>query len=130
MLKVLRFRGDGVTTASRNQPQPQLSYVGGLGFSCVKPSLVQCYNGGLEGQPIHWVCWAESESGKRLYYEKMKVICEEDGEDDILMGSCRLEYSDCFLESSLMKFVDEVLFLTPVGIIVVMMIIYIIFWSK
>ena len=69
VLKVLTFRADGLTTGVRSQPGPQLSYAGVRGSSCIKPRLVQCYNGGLEGQPIHWVCWAESEAGKRIYYQ-------------------------------------------------------------
>ena len=124
---MLRFQGEGVTTtAIRSHSEPQLSYVGVGGSSCIKPRLVQCDNGGLEGQPIHWVCWAESESGKKIYFEKIKVICEEDGEDHIFIGSCRLEYTDCFLKTSLiMKFLYKVFVLSPVGIIVVIIFIII-----
>ena len=132
-MKVLTFRADGLTSGVKKPPQPQLSYVGSLGSACIKPRLVQCHNGGLEAQlearPIQFVCWAESESGKRIYYEKMKVICEEEGEDHIYIGSCRLEYSDCFLKTSLiLKFLHNVFVMTPVGLIIIIFIL-IILWS-
>ena len=50
--------------------ESQLSYVGVGGSSCLKPRLVQCDNAGLEDQPVHWVCWAESESGEKNLFRE------------------------------------------------------------
>ena len=91
-LKVITLR-DGYQTTGRRGTVPQLECFSG---PCHKrPSVVQCYNKGTDGDDIQWKCEFDGEEGVNFDQSSLDVICEGyDYPDDeyLTIGSCGLEY--------------------------------------
>jgi hypothetical protein len=95
-VKVLTLERGKMTTSRRSAPIPQLQCVGGSAcrYSEYFPSVVQCYNMGIDDNgEVQWRC--EADLDPDVKFGKVTVSCEGfDSPDDpyILQGSCGLEY--------------------------------------
>ncbi|KAI0346307.1 DUF1183-domain-containing protein [Trametopsis cervina] len=91
-IKSLTFYQDGLTTARRTEPIPQLSCIG-KACNLYTPEVVRCTNVGGHGADIDWKC--EADLPEALRFGRVEVSCEGwSGPDDpfVLKGSCALNY--------------------------------------
>jgi hypothetical protein len=93
-IQTLTLRDKSYTTHRRVPPVPQLTCVGGEAYrDKYRPTAVQCYNKGSDGNSIQWKC--EADMDDRYQFGKLNVVCEGyrySGDEWVLKGSCGLEY--------------------------------------
>lgn len=95
-VQALTLHANQMTTARRGYPIPQLTCVGdrNLCNPRYKPTVVQCYNVGSDGNDVQWRCEAELDSD--VAFDNIDVSCEgyyAPEDEYILQGSCGLKYS-------------------------------------